>query len=97
MRTFLDRDDFAELVLADLARWKDWSVLDRLVAQFGQEPFAHDAAKLKIIQFAQACLKDRPADGETPPRIVAAEAFLKRAESESPDLFRQTRRLLPIK
>jgi hypothetical protein len=93
-RQFLDRDDFAELVLPDLARWKDWSVLDRLVAQFGKEPFADDGGKLKIIQFAQACLKDRPADGETPPRIIAAKAFLERVESESPDLIRQTRRPL---
>jgi hypothetical protein len=30
----LDRPDYADLVIPDLARWEDWSVMDRLVAMF---------------------------------------------------------------
>lgn len=97
MRQFLDRDEFAEVVLPDLARWKDWSVLDRLIAQYGQEPFETDSGKLKIIQFAQACAKDTQTDGEIPERVAAAKQFLSKIEQESPDLIRQTRRSAPLK
>lgn len=96
LELFLDRNEFAELVLPDLARWKDWSVLDRLIAQYGREPYDYDAAKLKVIQFAQACTKDKSDEGETPARVAAAKKFLARVETESPELIRQTKRNLPL-
>jgi hypothetical protein len=34
MRLLLDNSDFADQVIPDLARWEDWSVMDRLVAMF---------------------------------------------------------------
>jgi hypothetical protein len=34
MRLLLDNPDFADQVIPDLARWEDWSVLDRLVAMY---------------------------------------------------------------
>lgn len=34
VRLLLDRPDVADLVIADLARWKDWTVTDRLVEMF---------------------------------------------------------------
>ena len=34
MRLMLDSEDFADQVIPDLARWEDWSVLDRLVAMY---------------------------------------------------------------
>lgn len=97
MRQFLDRVEFAEIVLPDLARWKDWGVLDRLIANYGHEPFETDSGKLKIIQFAQACAKDSRTDGGTPQRVAAAKQFLSKIEQESPDLIRQTRRSAPLK
>lgn len=96
LRSFLDRDEFAEIVLADLARWKDWSVLDRLISQFGKTPFETDSAKLKIIQFAQACVKDNRTEDDVPAKVATAKKFLTRIETESPDLIRQTRRTLPL-
>jgi len=36
MRLLLDNPDFADQVIPDLARWEDWSVLDRLVAMYKQ-------------------------------------------------------------
>ncbi len=32
MRMLLDRPELADLVIADLARWEDWSVQDKLMA-----------------------------------------------------------------
>ncbi len=34
MRGLLDHPDLADLVIADLARWEDWSVLDRLMKAY---------------------------------------------------------------
>lgn len=34
MRLLLDNPDFADQVIPDLARWEDWSVLDRLVEMY---------------------------------------------------------------
>jgi hypothetical protein len=34
MRLLLDNPDFADQVIPDLARWDDWSIIDRLVAMF---------------------------------------------------------------
>lgn len=96
LRSFLDRDEFAEIVLPDLARWKDWSVLNRLISQFGKEPFETESGKLKIVQFAQACVKDKGPVGDIPARIATANKFLAKVESESPDLIRQTRRTPPL-
>jgi hypothetical protein len=36
MRILLDRPELADLVIADLARWKDWDVQDRLLALYIQ-------------------------------------------------------------
>jgi len=36
MRILLDRPELADLVIADLARWKDWDVQDRLMALYIQ-------------------------------------------------------------
>ena len=63
---------------------------------FGREPFDYDGAKVKVIQFAQACVKDKSTEGETPARVAEAKKFLAQVESESPDLIRQTRRVVPL-
>jgi hypothetical protein len=34
MQILLDNSDFADQIIPDLARWNDWSVLDRLVAMY---------------------------------------------------------------
>ena len=36
MRLLLDNPDFADQVIPDLARWEDWSVLDRLIEMYKQ-------------------------------------------------------------
>jgi len=38
MRLVLDKPDFAEQAITDLARWEDWTVLDRLVDMFRDAP-----------------------------------------------------------
>lgn len=58
LRGLLDREDMAEVVLSDLARAKDWSVLERLTTVYGKAPFETSSAKRRIVQFVLACAKD---------------------------------------
>lgn len=95
LRMYLDRDEFAEIVVADIARWKDWSVLGRLIAAYGKPPFETPSGKLKVIQFAQACIKDLSQSQADLERLEQAIAFIKRVEKESPDLVKPKRRPLP--
>lgn len=59
MRILLDRPELADLVIADLARWKDWEVQDRLMA-------------LYIQALASAPAKEEPAN-DAPTAEVASK------------------------
>ncbi len=88
MRRFLDRSQFAASVLPDLARWKDWSVLDRLTAAYGKAPFDSELTKQDIVKFALVCekdgLKQDPNAPPVPPPASALKAreFLKGLDPE---------------
>jgi hypothetical protein len=87
MRRYLDQPRFADLVVADLARWKDWSVLDRLTRAYGHAPWETRSAQEKIVLYALSCRKDVPPGvGEKlPAHAVKAQAFL---DSLDPDFVK---------
>ena len=78
MRRFLDRPRLAASVLKDLARWKDWSVLDRLTKKYGQPPFDSNLARQEIVSFALVCEREgkRQAPDSLPASAVLARTFL---------------------
>ena len=51
MRILLDRPDLADLVITDLARWEDWSVVDRLFQMYGQEDYGIPSIKRNIVRY----------------------------------------------
>lgn len=87
LRGFLDREDMAEVVLSDLSRAKDWSVLERLTTAYGKPPFETSSAKRRIVQFVLACAKDQ---SEMPEAETAklAKAFLDRIQREEPGVLK---------
>jgi hypothetical protein len=87
LRGFLDREDMAEVVLSDLARAKDWSVLERLTTAYGKSPFETSSAKRRIVQLVLACAKDL---AETPEAENARQAkvFLDRIRREEPAVLK---------
>ena len=91
MRRFLDRVEFADLVVPNLARWKDWSVLDRLIKAYGNPPWETRSAKEKIVAYALSCRKDLPsqASDELPVHAAKAQAFL---DSLDPEFVRSVKR-----
>jgi len=73
MRLLLDRPEVSDLVIADLARWKDWSVQARLMELYGAEEYNIPSIKRAIIRYMIASTKDVPSGGgdEKPAKHVA--------------------------
>lgn len=92
LRPLVEQPKFAEVVIVDLARWKDWTVLPAVIKRYGQDPFETDTAKLKVIQFALVCVKH----GGSDPAVKTAQQFLDRLQAENADLVQQARRALSL-
>lgn len=65
LRPLIDRPELADLVIADLMRWKDWSVQSHLMELYGAEGFNIPAIKRAIVRYMIASTKDRPAGEAT--------------------------------
>lgn len=55
MRLVLDHPNWVDTVVADLARWKDWSALDRLVEIYRTADAEHRYVRVPIVQYMKAC------------------------------------------
>ncbi len=55
MRYMLDRPQLADLVIPDLARWQDWSVMDRLVKLFKNADDDSIWVRVPVINYLRAC------------------------------------------
>jgi hypothetical protein len=69
MRLLLDQPELADLVIADLARWKDWSVQERLMSLYGKGDYNIPSVKRPIIRYmlASTDTKGEAAGSTTPP------------------------------
>ncbi|MBS0264012.1 MAG: hypothetical protein JSS02_18900 [Planctomycetes bacterium] len=71
MRLLLDRPEVSDLVIADLARWKDWSVQDKLRGLYGAEEYNIPSIKRAIVRYMISSTKDVPeGGGEAPAKHV---------------------------
>jgi hypothetical protein len=55
MRLMLDRPQLADLVIPDLARWEDWSVMDRLVQLFKDANDDSIWVRVPVVNYLRAC------------------------------------------
>lgn len=53
----LDRKDLADLVIPDLARWGDWSQIDRLVELFANADEDNNWVRVPVVNYLRACPK----------------------------------------
>lgn len=60
MRELLDRPELADLVVADLARWEDWSVQDRLMKLYGEGEYSLPSIKRAIVRYYLTAAKMQP-------------------------------------
>ena len=84
LRLLLEEPKLADLVIADLARWQDWSVIDRLVELFEKaeadnifvrEPIVNYLRTCPLPQAATAIAKLETIDPEAVRRAAALAAF----------------------
>jgi hypothetical protein len=61
MRILLERPELADLVIADLARWNDWSVQDRLMDIYGKGEYNIPSIKRAIIRYMLTSTQTKPA------------------------------------
>jgi hypothetical protein len=65
MRILLDQPELADLVIADLARWKDWSVQERLMSLYGKGDYNIPSIKRSIIRYMLASTDTKGDAGPT--------------------------------
>ena len=88
-RRMLDNRDFADQVIPDLARWKDWSVLDQLVSMFKGSQTGEFEKYIRdpIVTYLDVAVEQ---GGELAKR---AEVALAELEPIDPDSFERARKL----
>jgi hypothetical protein len=55
LKLLLDEPKLADLVIADLARWEDWSAVDRLVTLFKEAQDDNIFVREPIVNYLRAC------------------------------------------
>ncbi len=60
MRLLLDQPGLADLVIGDLARWKDWSVQEQLMGLYDVDEYDIPCVKRAIVRYMLTCSKDVP-------------------------------------
>jgi hypothetical protein len=57
LRTLLDRPNIADMIIPDLARWEDWSVMERLVKMFKEADEESSWVRVSVATYLQSCPK----------------------------------------
>ncbi len=80
----LDRADLADLVIPDLARWKDWSQIERLTNLFENADEDNNWVRVPVVNYLRAC------------PLPAAEEALKKLEELDPESVRRANTFFAI-
>jgi len=97
MEILLDRQELADLVITDLARWKHWSVQDSLMKLYWDDDFAIPAIRRAVVRFLFYCSQDKGelAEGDPiPEHVVRAEKALAELEEKDPRTVSDAKRFL---
>ena len=104
MRALIERPDLADIVISDLARWKDWSVQDRLMTLYGQGEYAFLSVKRATVTFLLTCgqVTDPTQRSETdgtptldlPPHAIKARANLDELRRRDPKTVKDAERFM---
>ncbi|MCL6503793.1 MAG: HEAT repeat domain-containing protein [Pirellulales bacterium] len=84
LRRVLDRKDLADLVIPDLARWQDWSVVDRLVALFKEADQKSAWVRVPVVNYLRAC------------PLPEAKERLEELAQIDPDAVRRAQQFFPL-
>jgi hypothetical protein len=79
LRLLLEEPKLADLVIADLARWQDWSVIDRLVTLFKEAKADNIFVREPIVNYLRACPLAEAADAVAELEQIDPEAVRRAA------------------
>ena len=97
MRHLLKRPELADLVIVDLARWKDWEVQPLLMQMYGEEAYQVPAIKRAIIRFMLAnTLPEKATRSGDEQKETQDSSRLPRDSQEEPAHVQRARRYLAI-
>lgn len=98
MRILLDRTEMTDMVIADLARWKDWDVQDRLLKMYGEAEYDTPSIKRAIVRFMLVSSKDVPSNAEVavPPHVVNGEKALQSLRKQDPKTVSDAERFFVV-
>jgi hypothetical protein len=80
----LERKDLADLVIPDLARWSDWSQIDRLTELFIKADPDNNWVRVPVVNYLRAC------------PLPAAKEALKKLEEVDPESVRRANTFFSI-
>lgn len=83
LRYMLDRDDLADLVIPDLARWEDWSVMGKLVKLFKDADPETSWVRMPVVNYLRAC------------PLPEAKKYMAELEKIDPKTFKRARAFFP--
>jgi hypothetical protein len=92
MRILLDRPELADLVIADLARWQDWSVMDQLMSMYDVEEYSIPSVKRAIVRYMLVASKDKPAEGVDGTHVDKGARYLATLRDRDPKTVQQAER-----
>jgi hypothetical protein len=85
MRLVLDHPRLADQAVMDLARWQDWSVMDRLVALFkSPDPETASWVRIPVVNYLRAC------------PLPKAKQYIEELRKVDPQAVEQSETLYPI-
>lgn len=94
MRILLDRPDLADLVITDLARWEDWSVVDRLMQMYTEKDYSIPSIKRNIVRYFLVAERVKGEnEGDAPPEsAVKAKEYLAKIKETDPKTYEAAKR-----
>lgn len=84
MRLILDRPELADLVIPDLARWEDWTQIDKLVELFKSADEKSSWVRVPVINYLRACPE------------TAAEEKLAELKEMDPAAYKRATSFFPV-
>ena len=98
MRLLVDRPGVADMAIADLARWQDWSVQDRLMEIYKkgnpENPLGEIAVRRAIIRYMIASTLDGKENPTPPPHVAKAKKHLETLRQLDPRTVENFERLM---
>ena len=95
MRLLLNRPTTADLVIANLARWKDWGIQPQLMKLYDNKEYNIPAVKRAIVRFLLVCgkdMKEGTPEAKYPPHVKVAKKNLETLRKKDPKTVRDAER-----